>query len=125
MFNKGEFISHSGNKLKWKIECDDLSDDDLDCMANLISNRYDFCEVYGVPTGGERIAEYLKMYRKKDSDNVLVVDDVLTTGASMEQARASLKGKYPGKKLKGLVLFTRGRLPQWVDYLILVNPKWW
>ena len=33
IFKKGVFTSHSGVDLLWKIDCDDLTDQDLDTLA--------------------------------------------------------------------------------------------
>ena len=39
LFVKEDFISHAGNPLTWKIECDALSDDDWACIAHMIVER--------------------------------------------------------------------------------------
>ena len=87
LFVKQRFTSHSGITLPFKIECDALNDADIDTLAFLIGGRYSFGSVYGVPTGGERLARALIPYITIGPR--LVVDDVLTTGNSMEQAKTS------------------------------------
>jgi hypothetical protein len=50
------------------------------------------------------------------SGPVLIADDVCTTGASMEEARA-------GRDCIGVVAFTRGSIPAWVTSLFTLAPK--
>jgi orotate phosphoribosyltransferase len=120
LFVDGEFISHSGKRLPFKIECDALTDDDLDTLAAAIARRVvKFGSVYGIPRGGVRIAAALRRYATGHSlDPVLVVDDVLTTGRSMEQAREQL---IPN--VVGAVLFARGPCPDWIIPLFYVMPE--
>jgi hypothetical protein len=47
-----------------------------------------FGEVEAVPTGGERLGKALLPYRDHRTARLLIVDDVWTTGASMEEQRA-------------------------------------
>ena len=51
LFVKENFISHSGNKLDFKIECDALTDEDIECIAYIISKKYTFSNVFGIPRG--------------------------------------------------------------------------
>ncbi len=83
LFQKGDFISHAGLPLAWKIECDALTDDDWECLAFLISQRCSFGTVYGIPRGGVKLANALEKYCDPTSKIRLVVDDVYTTGKSM------------------------------------------
>ncbi len=98
---------HSGGKSEWKIECDGLTDEEIDTFAMLIATRFRFGSVTGIPTGGWRIANALQKYCSTWYNNRLIVDDVLTTGASMEQYRESSLDI-------GVVLFARGHCPSWV-----------
>lgn len=107
LFQLGKFISHSGNELEWKIECDALTDDDWDCLAKMISERTQFGSVYGIPRGGTKLAKALEKYITPDSPIHLVVDDVWTTGNSM---RVVMK---PGDL--GFVVFAREQIPFEVD----------
>ena len=63
--------------------------------------------MYGVPTGGTRLADALGPY-KTDEGVDLIVDDVLSTGASMEEARKQFLDPI------GVVIFARGQCPDWV-----------
>lgn len=86
LFQKGDFTSHAGLPLAWKIECDALTDDDWECLAFLISQRCSFGSVYGIPRGGVKLANALEKYCNPASRTRLVVDDVYTTGKSMVEA---------------------------------------
>lgn len=84
LFQWGKFKSTSGLDMDFKIECDALTDDDWECIAQIISNSFGFKKVYGVPTGGEKLAKALEKFVKDDPHlPILIVDDVLTTGKSI------------------------------------------
>lgn len=106
LFQQGEFNLHSGAKSGWKIECDALTDADLEALAARVAQRMDFGDVVGVPRGGLRFANALKCY--VTSGPMLIVDDVLTTGRSMQEMRQA----HPDAN--GLVIFSRGICPPWV-----------
>jgi hypothetical protein len=99
------FTMHSGGLTNFKIECGALTDEELETFALLISKRFSFGKVEGVPRGGWPIANALQKYCTRGAS--LIVDDVLTTGQSMERA-----SKYPSDI--GVVLFARGPCPDWV-----------
>ncbi len=120
LFRQIDFISHSGYNLKWKIECDSLSDEDLETLATVIETkieneypRYLIKDIIGIPSGGLRIAKYLKKKIKisKFGTLIIIVDDVLTTGKSMEEYK-KLYGKYD--HCLGFVLFARGTPNEWI-----------
>src|SRR5438045_760509 len=100
LFVDGEFTSHSGIRLPFKIDCDALTDADIDTIANVISQRFNFSYVYGIPRGGERLASALRKYRIGNTKLTLIVDDVLTTGSSMEEARRQFM-----RPTQGVVIF--------------------
>jgi len=114
---------HSGEKGNFKIECDALTDKDLETLAYLISKRFEFNGVYGIPTGGTRLAKALKKYRNKKAIDYLIVDDVITTGKSMIEASNKLRGREP---IIGVVIFSRSKnpIPRWI-YPIFDMSKWW
>ena len=87
LFVKEDFISHAGNPLTWKIECDALSDDDWACIAHMIVEREmrPFSKVIGIPRGGKKLEEALQPYVSFGIYPVLVVDDVWTTGTSFTE----------------------------------------
>jgi hypothetical protein len=106
LLQRKNFVMHSGQSTTFKIECDALSGEDIATLAEIIAQRFAFSAVHGVPRGGLRIAAALEPFRT--SGPPLIVDDVLTTGASMEEVRRS----HPGAI--GVVLFARSVAPAWV-----------
>ena len=109
LFQLGKFNLHSGTVSHFKIDCDILTESDWATLAYIIKESCIFSEVIGVPDGGLELASKLKKYRKKKANLVLIVDDVLTTGASMEIVRNKLM--VPSR---GIVVFARGQCPSWV-----------
>ncbi len=107
LFKNGEFRSSFGNILPWKIDCDALVDEDWETLAALVGPKFHFSSVEGVPTGGLKFAKALQPYCTVGE--VLIVDDVLTTGASMERQRA-------GRDALGVVVFDRagGTCLRWI-----------
>lgn len=98
------FIMHSGDAADFKIECDNLTDEEIETFAMLISKKFRFGRVAGVPRGGLRIANALRKYCTHGPR--LIVDDVLTTGNSMSARKQDSD--------IGVVLFARGPCPDWV-----------
>ena len=117
LFQAGDFTLASGESSAFKIECDALSDDEITVLARLLWERipHPFRSVWGVPTGGLRLAEALVPYCREDADIVLLVDDVWTTGGSMYRFSSSLTHD-PGPQ-HGAVLFARAQTPLWVTAL--------
>jgi hypothetical protein len=102
LFQWGIFTSHAGKELNWKIECDALTDEDWECLAAMIAERCEFGSVYGIPRGGTKLGNALQKYCKKDNPYRLVVDDVYTTGKSMNDVME--------KNDIGFVVFARKRI---------------
>jgi len=118
LFESGEFKSHSGKTLPFKIDCDYLNNDDIDCIAKYIASKCTFGMVIGIPSGGDRLADALEQHVKTDAPfNVLIVDDVLTTGASMEYEKASMLGHVHKDDIIGWVIFARAEPAQWINYM--------
>lgn len=110
LFQRGAFILHSGEPVGWKIDCDALTDTDMHTLAELITARVGpFGAVEGVPRGGTRLASWLAHYQTAGGP-LLIVDDVLTTGSSMDAHRA-------GREAIGAVIFARGQCPPWITPL--------
>lgn len=116
LFQLRDCLSHSGIKMFWKIECDALTDEDVNALAFMLSERIKFSEVFGVPRGGIRIEQALKKYCKAGYP-ILIVDDVLTTGTSMIE----FKEKNKLIAAIGAVIFARGICPDWVYPLFQLN----
>lgn len=89
LFQIGDFTLASGQKSRWKIECDGLTPTDWDALALMTMERFPhrFVEVVGVPRGGVPYADALDLYTDlgATSRRALVVDDVWTTGGSMQR----------------------------------------
>lgn len=123
LFRTGNFRLHGGEESFFKIDCDALTNDDLDTLALLVAEDPrigKFFQVEGVPTGGLRFAQALAPYAlSKYTDvrnpRVLIVDDVLTTGGSMERQRAGRD------HVRGVVIFARGECPDWVTPLFSMS----
>ena len=109
LFKLGDFILHSGQKGNFKIDCDALTELDLKTLAYIIAKEFRFSKVVGIPTGGTKLAEACEVWTKKYGP-MLIVDDVLTTGASMEEE----KEKHSYLHVIGVVVFARGPCPSWV-----------
>lgn len=113
LFQLGRFRLHSGEHVRWKIECDALTEDDLAALALMLKERVQpFGSVIGVPGGGFPLAKALRKYRT--AGPLLIVDDVLTTGASMEEVRHATIPGWHGATAIGAVLFARGPCPEWI-----------
>lgn len=122
LFKIGVYKLHSGATSAWKIDCDALTDDSISALAYLASTMLrPFKLAIGVPRGGMRLAAAMQSYASNSDDlGCLIVDDVLTTGKSMEQMR----DRHPlvrGAPAQGLVIFARGPAPPWVRALFTCN----
>ena len=126
LFNYGDFILHSGEKSNFKIDCDALTDDDIDAVATIFCKRLTFNEPVGIPRGGIRLEQAIKKYQRSVSDYkftsaILIVDDVYTTGKSMEEKRLELMRKDASKPISGAVIFARAIPPSWIYPLFIMN----
>jgi len=113
LFKWETFKAHSGEMLDWKINCDALTDEDIKCLAKIITLKIEYKQALGIPRGGIKLALELKKYRTPVSDVTLIVDDVLTTGNSMERIREKLI-IHNYKNIKGAVIFSRSKCPDWI-----------
>ena len=118
LFHSIDFKSHSGLKLKWKIECDALSDPEWFTISQMIMEiSVPFKEAIGIPRGGTKLGNLLNQYGTgKREDPVLLVDDVLTTGESMNEFKRKRQWRNPVKYI-GWVVFARNKCPDWVTAL--------
>lgn len=107
LFELSAFTSAAGHLLPWKVNCDALTDEDWQCVAAMLGGVRSFRSVEGVPTGGDKFAKAMEPYITIGGE-LLIVDDVLTTGLSMERHRN-------GREAFGVVLFARGVCPDWVS----------
>lgn len=110
LFNTGSFKLHSGDESDWEIDCRALQWGDWLWAAREVATRVQFGSVEGVPTGGLAFARALEPYCTVGP--LLIVDDMMTTGQSMEELRA---GRSP---CVGYVLFDRtGLTSDWIKAL--------
>ena len=115
LFERGLFKLHSGGQSDWRINSEALTWDDLDTIAFWLSDRIGrYGLVVGIPEGGRRLAECFRRY--STSGPLLIVDDVLTTGASMEAERAR-----HSQEVIGAVWVARGPCPQWVTPMFILD----
>ena len=129
LFQLGQFTLNSGAVSKWKLECDSLSDDDWKAVAEMVRQMVGpFSSVEGVPTGGLKLARALTPFVDFAGPH-LIVDDVLTTGGSMERTCAVfLQGKVAnpaGPLVCGAVLFARGQCPPWIKAVFQMPEVFW
>ena len=87
LFSVGDFISHAGLPLKWKIECDAISPEQWSALATMIMDyqKEPFSKVVGIPRGGLPLQWALEPFVTKGDHPWLVVDDVYTTGTSFRE----------------------------------------
>lgn len=126
LFQLGDFTLASGMRSAWKIDCDALADDDIAALAKMIADMVKpFGSAEGVPRGGLRLAEALRHHVCPALTFAplphLIVDDVLTTGGSMERLRYERGGvggiRGDGARIIGAVIFARGPCPGWIKPL--------
>ena len=90
IFQKVDFKSHAGLDLSWKIECDGVSKKEWQCLSEMVMDyeKRPFQAAIGIPRGGVILGSYLNQYSTQNPDDpYLLIDDVLTTGGSMEDFR--------------------------------------
>lgn len=124
LFQSGKFKLHSGKERDWKIECDNLSDQEIETLVKMAIPRLpSFTELVSVPRGGDRIVKALTPYITRTTGTKkrrLIVDDVLTTGGSIKEVR----DRYQDQIMSyGFVLFScKGNLPGWIIPLFQISP---
>ena len=124
IFNVGEFKLANISLHPFKIDCDALTDEDWQSIAYIVSRNYVFDDVFSIETGGNKLAQALQKYRHPSpvhATRALIVDDVLTTGGSMESLKQKLQQEYDN--IQGFVLFSRTTPPDWVRSLFHLNPN--
>ena len=117
LFVEEDFKSHAGLDLHWKLEMDALDEAEWKCNARMIMEYQTepFQAAIGIPRGGLKLSVYLNDYStQNNNDPYLIVDDVLTTGGSMEEFK---KDYFDKKKVFGWVVFSRQKPPDWVRTL--------
>ncbi len=115
LFNIGNFKLHSGSTSSFKIDCNALTSRDWDSLAYLISQKYKYDRVIGIPSGGLKLARALTQF-SLNGYKTLIVDDVLTTGSSFEEIRKRIK-----EESFGIVIFARRKCPDWITPIFELN----
>ena len=119
LFQSVNFKSHSGLNLTWKIEMDALSDQDWFTIKKMIMEiTPPFREAVGIPSGGVKLGDLLNEHATgKEEDPICIVDDVLTTGESMEYFLTQYQRNRRPFTAIGWVVFARTQCPLWVKAL--------
>ena len=123
LFKRGKFTSHSGIELPFKIDCDALTDKDIDAVASYIASRMD-CRfmVQDIAQGGCRLAAALEKYERCDAPFViLLVDEVLLTPSSMDAAKDAQPPQVHKDDIIGWVIFARCELPSWIHAMFVLG----
>lgn len=136
LFVEGRFQASSGGFLDEKFECDALTDNEINCLANMIVRRWDPLfkvkqVVWVPPRNGIYKDEYaprrlaLRIHQLiyqtiGGQGQTWVIDDVYTTGRSL-QTEMDKHGKFG--KVVGWVIFDRSKqaLPMDVSALFTLD----
>lgn len=110
LFKNGLFKFHSGSISRHKIDCDDLTSEDLYTLVQLVKERFSYKRVIGIPQGGMKFANVLNEFIDLNSNTVLLVDDVLTTGNSMREWRKKIDNEF----VAGIVIFAWIQPEDWI-----------
>lgn len=126
LFQWGNFKLHSGEESWWRIDCDDLTESEIELFAHMIMKYVGHpihevaCPTSHAGSAALKLRDALKpslSHFIKEKYRVLIVDDVLTTGTSMIEKKKEIdnSGFYPTKpEFVGAVIFARGKCPDWV-----------
>lgn len=118
LFRTGKFPLHSGGESDFKIDCDWLTDEDIEALAHKFGPALPpYSMVIGIPWGGIRLATELENYTNPQG-GILIVDDVYTTGNSMEQEKNKIAPNYT---TSGIVIFARKAVPDWITAIFQTN----
>lgn len=112
LFQTGQVRLHAGGYSNFKIDCDALTDEDIRSISLQLTRRLPkYSAVEGIPRGGLRLAEAMGNFVTPGNYPLLIVDDVFTTGASMEEHRGFRVNVI------GAVIFARSEPPAWITPL--------
>jgi hypothetical protein len=127
LFSRGDFQLHSGARSDYKVDCDALSNEDIDTVAYLLNfwirrvHEWTFKTVIGIPSGGTRLEKAFEAYCTPEDPTagILLVDDVGTTWKSMEEERLNiLRRTNFTTSVHGAVIFARTKPPIWIASLL-------
>lgn len=117
LFQKGIFSLFSGRSAEWSIDCNTLSEEDWNCIAELILERCpNFSHVDCVADRGIRLRDLLAAHAT--TGDVLLVDDVLDIEL-MQKKRLwyRTRNEYHQKDVLGYVVFACLPCPTWIRAL--------
>ena len=120
LFRSGRFVLHSGGESNLFIDCDALADEDWRAITKIVASKIAYRCAIGVVAGGEKFADALNLCNRDKDAPILLVDDVLTTGISMER----LRWGYLRSESIGIVLFARGECPDWIHPIFELDKFW-
>lgn len=127
LIESGKFTLSSGQETAWRFNEEGLSDETLDALAKIVCRTWIVGladQIVPAEHGGIRFANALRYKHAKIENgrkqHTLVVDDVFTSGRSMERER--LKYEEP---VIGLVILERKPSPTWVYPIFTVNNLFW
>lgn len=106
LFELGDFESHAGLQLAWKIECDAVRPEWWTALARMIMDYQlaPFGSVRGIPTGGLALEAAMQQYVTPGNYPALIVDDVYTTGTSFREFKLQ---HYPNQTVYQWCIFAR------------------
>ncbi|MPZ50698.1 MAG: hypothetical protein GEU75_15605 [Dehalococcoidia bacterium] len=97
----------------WRLSTGGLTDADVANLARLAASRAgSFGRVEGVPPHGLRFADAIRRYATRGP--LLIVDDVLLTGETIEAQRED-------REAIGVVIFALGPCPAWVRPVLTLD----
>jgi hypothetical protein len=117
IFRKGEFQLYSGRTAEWNIDCGNLSDEDWECIRDLILERFpNFSKVDYAARSGEKLRDLLTPF--STSGDILLVNDVLDIQAFQDRRLwYRTRANYHNKEIIGYVVFAMMPCPNWVRAL--------
>lgn len=99
------------------FNCDYLSDVDIEALAIIIGPKLQpFKEVREITHKGTRLARALSKFAKPEHPWILLVNDVLTSDKSMNEAKEKIEAP-----VIGLVIFARTTPPRWISSVFTLS----
>lgn len=99
-------------------------------MGQLLGEYYDIRAVYSINTIGYDDTEKLESVKVfnipdlKDSQNILILDDIVDSGDTIEVVLAKLKSQYPDKTFKVASIFYKPSASMQPDFAVREAKEW-
>ncbi len=117
LFQKGMFSLFSGRSAEWKVDCSALSEEDWECVANLILERCPNFSFVECATDRSSVLRDL-LSTHATSGDILLVDDVLDIELmQMKRLWYRTRMDYHNTEILGYVVFACLPCPTWVRAL--------